>query len=102
MLLMSQDKFVATSRSKLVADVEALLRPMTAAAKRRPIAKKLPVAAKPKAAPMPKPAKPEAPKPAAPAPKPKSRGVRLIEAERQVKAARPKDARLVWKNMTTK
>jgi hypothetical protein len=43
-------------------------------------------------------AKPAA-KPVAAA-KPKSRGGRLIEAERQVKAARPKDARLVWKDMT--
>jgi hypothetical protein len=32
--------------------------------------------------------------------KPKSRGGRLVEAEAQVKAARPKDARLVWRDMT--
>jgi hypothetical protein len=32
--------------------------------------------------------------------KPKSRGGRLVEAERSVKAARSKDARLVWRDMS--
>jgi len=93
MLLMSKDKFVATSRSKLVADVEALLLPMAAAAKRKPAPKPL-SATKPAA----KPAAKAAPIPTA---KPISRSARLRQAESQVQAARPRDPRCVFRDMHT-
>ena len=103
MILLKKDKFKNVSRTELRAEVDALLAQAKAAvAKRRPVAKKLPVAAKPKAAPMPKPAKPAAPKPAAPAPKPASRSARLRQHESEVAASKPRDKRLVWRGMSTK
>ena len=41
-------------------------------------------------------------KPAAkPVAKPKSRGGRLIEAEREIKTAKPRNAKCVWRDMST-
>jgi hypothetical protein len=96
MILMSSGKARAVSAKALKAEVDALLAKTASAVKAKkakPTAKAKP-AAKASVA-----AKPVAAKPA-PAPKPKTRGGRLIEAEASVKAARPKDARLVWKGMS--
>jgi hypothetical protein len=100
MILMSSGKPRGVSAKALKAEVDALLAKTASAVKAKkakPTAKAKPAtkpAAKASVA-----AKPVAAKPA-PAPKPKTRGGRLIEAEASVKAARPKDARLVWKGMS--
>jgi hypothetical protein len=94
MILMSSGNPRAISAKTLKVEVDALLAKTASAAK----AKKAKPTAKP-AAKASIAAKPVAAKPA-PAPKPKTRGGRLIEAEASVKAARPKDARLVWKGMS--
>ena len=100
MILMSSGKPRGVSAKALKAEVDALLAKTASAVKAKkakPTAKAKP-AAKPAAKPVA--AKPIAAKPAAAKPKPMSRAARLHAAESEVKAARPKDARLVWKGMS--
>jgi hypothetical protein len=94
MILMSSGNPRAISAKTLKAEVDALLAKTASAVK----AKKAKPAAKAKAAAKPAAKASVAAKPVAA--KPKTRGGRLIEAEASVKAARPKDARLVWKGMS--
>jgi hypothetical protein len=87
----------------LKADGEALLAPI----KRKPAAKQHVKAAVARAKAVSAKVKPAAKavdaKPAAPAPKPKpkTRGGRLVQAEREVQAAKPRDRRLCWSDMRT-
>jgi hypothetical protein len=102
MILMSSGKPRAVSAETLKAEVDALLaRTKAAVAKRRPVAK--PRAAKPAARPAA--AKLASKATAAPKPvakqKPKTRGGRLIQAEREVEASKPRDRRLCWRDMST-
>jgi hypothetical protein len=85
------------SRKELRAEVDALLTRTKAA-----VAKRKPKASVSVAKPAPKPAPSAVAKPAAPAPKPTSRSARLRDAEGQVKAAKPRDHRLCWSDMSTK
>jgi hypothetical protein len=98
MILMSSGKPRGVSAKALKAEVDALLAKTKAAvAKRKTVAKPKASAAKP-AAKASVAAKPVAAEPA-PAPKPKSRGGRLIQMERELAAAKPVDHRCVYRGM---
>jgi hypothetical protein len=94
MILMSSGKPRAVSAKTLKAEVDALLARTKAA-----VAKRKPKARVSVAKPAPKPALKAVAKPAA-KPKPASRSARLRQAESEVKAAKPRDRRLCWNDMT--
>jgi hypothetical protein len=82
--VMKTGREIRADAAALLATVEKLVN----AAKKKKAAK---MATKPPAA--------HAPQPVA-APKPKSRGGRLIQMEREVAAAKPRDKRLLWSDMS--
>jgi F0F1-type ATP synthase membrane subunit b/b' len=96
MILMSSGKPRAVLAKTLKADVDALLARTKAAVAKLKTKAKAGVAPAKAAA---KPAVKDAPKTVA---KPKTRGGRLIQAEREVQAAKPHDPRCVYRDMSTK